>query len=45
MIEEILEHFHKEYPKEGCGLIALVKGKKVWFPCKNLAEDDEDFIM
>jgi proteasome lid subunit RPN8/RPN11 len=45
MIDQILEHFDKEYPREGCGLIALVKGKKVWFPCKNLAEDEEDFIM
>ena len=45
MIHEIKEHFEKEYPREGCGVIAIVKGKKKWFPCTNIAEDDDDFII
>lgn len=45
MIDEIREHFEKEYPREGCGVIGIVKGKKKWFPCKNIANNDEDFIM
>lgn len=45
MIEEIEAHFEKEYPKEGCGIIGIVKGKKQWFPCKNLADRNEDFII
>ena len=45
MIEDIKTHFEKEYPKEGCGIIGVVKGKKIWFPCRNIAENDEDFIM
>lgn len=45
MIDEIREHFEKEYPREGCGIIAVVKGKKKWFPCENVAEDFEDFII
>ena len=45
MIEDIKTHFEKEYPREGCGIIGVVKGKKVWFPCRNIAENDEDFIM
>lgn len=45
MIEEIREHFEKEYPREGCGIIGIVKGRKKWFPCKNVAEDDDNFIM
>lgn len=45
MIEDIKKHFEKEYPREGCGIIAIVKGKKVWFPCQNVAEDDSDFIL
>jgi len=44
-IHEIKEHFDKEYPREGCGVIAVVKGKKQWFPVTNLAEDKDDFIM
>lgn len=45
MIEEIQEHFEKEYPREGCGIIGIVKGKKQWFPCRNVAEDEDDFIL
>tara|TARA_B100000287_G_scaffold143531_1_gene135393 strand:- start:6821 stop:7522 length:702 start_codon:yes stop_codon:yes gene_type:complete len=44
-IEEIREHFEKEYPREGCGVLTVIKGKKEWIPCKNIAEDDEDFIF
>ena len=45
MIDGILEHFKKEYPREGCGVISIVKGKKKWIPCTNVAEDDDDFII
>jgi proteasome lid subunit RPN8/RPN11 len=45
VIEEIQQHFEKEYPREGCGIIGIVKGKKRWFPCRNIAEDKDDFIM
>ena len=44
MIEEIQKHFEKEYPREGCGLILIVKGKKKWFPCENVAETEDNFI-
>lgn len=45
MIEEIREHFQKELPREGCGIIGVVKGEKKWFPCKNVADNDEDFVI
>ena len=45
MIEEIQEHFEKEYPREGCGIIGIVKGKKKWFPCRNVAENEDDFVL
>jgi proteasome lid subunit RPN8/RPN11 len=45
MIEDIQKHFAQEYPREGCGVIALVKGKKQFFPCQNVAPDDDDFII
>ena len=45
MIHDIQEHFKKEYPREGCGVISVVKGKKKWFPCTNVAEEEEDFII
>lgn len=45
MIEEIEKHFEKEYPREGCGVIGIVQGKKKWFPCTNVAKGTESFIM
>lgn len=45
MIQDIKDHFDNEYPKEGCGVIGIVKGKKKWFPCKNVADSEEDFIL
>lgn len=45
MINDIQEHFEKEYPREACGIIGIVKGKKQYFPCNNLAKEDEDFIL
>ncbi len=44
-LDEIQEHFEKEYPREACGILGVVKGKKKWFPCTNIAPDDEDFII
>jgi proteasome lid subunit RPN8/RPN11 len=44
-LSEIEAHFEKEYPREGCGLISVQKGKKVWIPCSNVAKGEEDFII
>ena len=44
-IGAIKEHFDKEFPREGCGVLAVVKGKKQWFPVTNIAENSDDFIM
>lgn len=45
MLEDIRRHFEEAYPREACGVVGIVKGKKKWFPCKNVAEGEEDFIM
>lgn len=42
---EIEEHFSKWYPKEGCGVLGVIKGKLKWFPCDNVAPEEEDFII
>ena len=44
-LEAIQQHFREWYPKEGCGVIGVVKGKSKWFPCENLAMQDEDFVI
>lgn len=45
MLDIIEEHFEAEYPREGCGIIGIVKGKKVFFPCRNEAPGTEDFLI
>jgi len=44
--DKAVQHAKECLPKESCGLLAIVKGKEVYFPCKNLAFDPTDqFIL
>tara|TARA_E500000178_G_scaffold268705_1_gene266371 strand:- start:7728 stop:8426 length:699 start_codon:yes stop_codon:yes gene_type:complete len=44
-IEDIRKHFKRQYPREACGVISVVKGKKKWYPCENISEEDEHFLI
>ena len=42
--KKIIESFLDTYPEEGCGLIINKRGKLVWVPCENAADNkEEDF--
>ena len=44
-LHKIEPHFFEEYPREACGVLAVQKGKLKWFPCENIAEDNEEFLF
>lgn len=39
------DHIAREYPKEICGVLAGTKKNIDYFPCKNIADDDDEFII
>lgn len=43
--QSAVSHGEAEFPRESCGLVIIQKGRQVYFPCQNLALDDDQFII
>jgi proteasome lid subunit RPN8/RPN11 len=41
----IKEHALVEFPREACGLIVVKKGKAKYYPCTNIAEGEDSFVI
>ena len=40
-----VEYAKEKTPNEACGLLAIIKGKEIFWPCKNLAEGKHEFFI
>jgi proteasome lid subunit RPN8/RPN11 len=43
--ESFKNYAKKQAPEEACGLLAIIKGKETFWPCKNLAEGKFEFFI
>ena len=39
------KHAEECMPKESCGLLAIIKGKETYWPCKNIAESGFEYFI
>ena len=43
--EQAEKHAEECMPQESCGLLAIIKGKKTYWPCKNIAESKFEYFI
>lgn len=44
-LEAIRQHAAKEYPRECCGVVIVVRGKERYVPCRNIADSRVHFVI
>jgi proteasome lid subunit RPN8/RPN11 len=43
--DEIRQHAARDYPRESCGFVIVLKGRQRYIPIRNVAERNEHFVM
>ena len=43
--EQAEKHAEECLPKESCGLLAIIKGEKTYWPCKNISESGFEYFV
>ncbi|MDE8343584.1 MAG: Mov34/MPN/PAD-1 family protein, partial [Acidocella sp.] len=38
-------HAQTQSPREACGLVVIRHGKEVYYPCRNISEQADRFVM
>jgi len=44
-LSAIKRHVAREYPREACGVICVIRGREQYIQCRNIAENDGQFVM
>lgn len=44
-VDAIKQHAAQEYPRECCGVVCVVMGRERYIPCRNAADQDEQFVI
>ncbi len=43
--DQAVKHAEECLPQESCGLLAIIKGEKTYWPCKNIAETGFEYFV
>jgi proteasome lid subunit RPN8/RPN11 len=43
--DQAVKHAEECMPQESCGLLAIIKGKETYWPCKNIAESGFEYFI
>ena len=43
--DQAAKHAEETMPKESWGLLAIIKGEKTYWPCKNIAESSFEYFV
>lgn len=42
---DLFAHAERDFPRECCGVVVVVRGKERYVPCRNMADANENFVL